>query len=211
MTNRAAPGRFTQPASKNLSTTSKDRVKAQKDPAIVPDLSDDEPLSDQANEPKPEARKQDTTPELVIVDDDDSNPLPGKQKTPKKSQPLEDEATEALCQCLKGKARAVQYNLELSALVDYRNKYVPNLKGAPNTDDHSKYLMKVRDISWSYLAKGNLLTARQFIKELQSCKDKEVIDQGDLVLREKSRRRVPSPGPSRPGMSFGSSAVLRAK
>ena len=81
MTNRAAPGRFTQPASKNLSTASKDWVKARKDPATVPDPSDDEPLSEQANEPKPKAHKRDTTPELVIVDDDDSTPLPGKQKT----------------------------------------------------------------------------------------------------------------------------------
>ena len=72
---------------------------------------------------------------------------------------MEEEATKALIQRLKGKARAVQYNLELAALVDYWNKSVPNLKGPPNTDDHSKYLSQVRDISWSYPAKGNLLTA----------------------------------------------------
>ena len=46
----------------------------------VPDPSDDEPLSDQANEPKAKARKQDPAPELVVVNDDDSTPLPGKQK-----------------------------------------------------------------------------------------------------------------------------------
>ena len=74
---------------------------------------------------------------------------------------MEEEATEALIQRLKGEARAVQYNLELAALVDYRNKSVLNLKGPPNTDDHSKYLSQVRDISWSYPAKGNLWTARQ--------------------------------------------------
>ena len=80
-------------------------------------MSDDELLSDQANEPKIKARKWDPTPELVVVDDDDSTPLPGKQKTPKKSLPAEEEATEKLVQCLRGKARAVQYNLELASLV----------------------------------------------------------------------------------------------
>ena len=113
----------------------------------VPDLSDNKPLSDQANEPKAKAHKRDPTPELVIVNDDNNTPLPGKQKTPKKSLPVEEEATEKLVQCLKGEAQAVQYNLELAALVDYRNKSVPNLKGPPNTDDHSKYLSQVRDIS----------------------------------------------------------------
>ena len=178
ITNRAAPGRFSQLAGKTLSTISKDQVKPQKDPVLVPDPSDDEPLSDQANEPKPKTRKRDPTLELVVVDDDNSTPLPGKQKTPKKSQPLEDKAADALCQCLKGEARAIQYNLELTALVEYRNKFVPNLKGPSNTDDHSEYLTKVQDISWSYLAKENLLTARQFINELQSFKNKEVIEWG---------------------------------
>ena len=125
---------------KTPSSTPKDQVRPRKDPMAVPDPSDDEPLSDQANEPKTKARKRDPTPELVIVDDDDTTPLPGRQKTPKKSLPVEEEATEALVQRLKGEARAVQYNLELAALVDYRNKSVLNLKGPPNTDDHSKYL-----------------------------------------------------------------------
>ena len=134
-------------------------MKPRKDLIAVPDPSDDKPLSDQANKPKTKARKWDTTPELVVVDDDDSTPLPRKQKTPKKLLPAEQEATEKLIQCLKGKAQAVQYNLELAALVDYQNRSVPNLKGPPNTDDHSKYLSQVRDISWSYPAKGNLWTA----------------------------------------------------
>ena len=138
------------------------RIKPRKDPVAVPDPSDDEPLSDQANEPKAKARKRDPTPELVVVGDDDSTPLPGKQKTPKKSLPAEEEATEKLVQRLKGEARGVQYNLELSVLVDYRNKFIPNLRGPPNTDDHSKYLSQVRDISLSYPAKGNLWTARQY-------------------------------------------------
>ena len=140
LTNRATPSWSAQPSGKTPSSTSKDRIRPRKDLIVVPDLSDDEPLLDQANEPKAKAHKRDPTPELVVVDDDDSTPLPRKQKTPKKSLPVEEEATDKLVQHLKGEARAVQYNLELSALVDYWNKSVPNLKGLPNTDDHSKYL-----------------------------------------------------------------------
>ena len=168
----------------------KDRVRPRKEPIVVPDPSDDEPLLDQATEPKAKARKWDPTPELVVVEDD-STPLPGRQKTPKKSLPVEEETTEVLIQCLKGEARAVQYNLELAALVDYRNKSVLNLKGPPNTDDHSKYLSQVRDISWSYPAKGNLLTARQYFQELQACKNRETVEQGEAVLRDRGMLGIP--------------------
>ena len=57
LTNRAAPSRFGAPSGKTPSSVSKDRVKPRKDPVTVPNPSDDEPLSDQANEPKPKARK----------------------------------------------------------------------------------------------------------------------------------------------------------
>ena len=191
LTNWAAPSRPAQPSGKTPSSASKDRVRPRKDPMAVPDLSDDEPLSDQTNEPKAKARKRDPTPDLVIVDDDDSTPLPGRQKTPKKLVPVEEEATEALVQRLKGEARAVQYNLELAALVDYRNKSVPNLKGPPNTDDHSKYLSQVRNISWSYPAKGNLWTACQYFQELQACKNRETVEQGEAVLRDKGMLGIP--------------------
>ena len=190
LTNRATPSRSTQP-SKTSSSAPKDRIRPRKDPVAVPDPSDDEPLSDQANEPKAKAHKRDPTPELVVVDDDDSTPLPGKQKTPKKLLPAEEEATEKLVQRLKGEARGVQYNLELSVLVDYRNKFIPNLRGPPNTDDHSKYLSQVRDISWSYPAKGNLWTARQYFQELQTCKDWEKVEQGELVLQDRGMLGIP--------------------
>ena len=190
LTNRATPSRSTQP-SKTSSSTPKDRVRPRKDPVPVPNPSDNEPLSDQANEPKAKARKRDPTPELVVIDDDDSTPLPGKQKTPKKSLPAEEEATEKLVQRLKGEARGVQYNLELSVLVDYQNKFIPNLRGPPNTDDHSKYLSQVRDISWSYPAKGNLWTARQYFQELQTCKDREMVEQGETVLLDRGMLGIP--------------------
>ena len=190
LTNWATPSRSLQP-SKTSSSAPKDRIRPRKDPVAVPDPSDDEPLLDQANEPKPKARKRDPTPELVVVDDDDSTPLPRKQKTPKKSLPAEEEATEKLVQRLKGEARGVQYNLELSVLVDYWNKFIPNLRGPPNTDDHSKYLSQVQDISWSYPAKGNLWTARQYFQELQTCKDREMVEQGETVLRDRGMLGIP--------------------
>ena len=209
LTNQAAPSQFAQSSGKT--SASKDRVKPRKDQITVPNPSHDEPLSDQANEPKAKACKRDPTPELAVVDDDDSTPLPRRQKTPKKSLPVEEEATEALIQCLKGEARAVQYNLELAALVDYWNKSVPNLKGPPNTDDHSKYLSRVQDISWSYPTKGNLWTARQSFQELQACKNWEMVEQGEAVLRDRGMLGIPQEsGKSGPIKAWYVIRVLRS-
>ena len=98
--------------------SSKGRGKTRRDNPLVADPSDDEPLSDKADEPKPKSRKWDSTPELVILDDD-STPLPGKAKVSgKKSRnytPKEKEALETLSQHLKGEARATQNTLELSS------------------------------------------------------------------------------------------------
>ena len=104
---------------------------------------------------------------------------------------VKDEGSEALSQRLKGEARAVQYNLKLAILNEYWNLHVPNLKGPPNTDDHSAYLSIVKDVSWSYPAKGNLITACQYFKDLKACKDWEVIEAGDNVLQEKGMMGIP--------------------
>ena len=168
---RAAPSQVSQPSSKASSSSSKDQGKVRvKHPPV--DQSDDEPLSDKADEPKSKICKRDSTPDLVVLEDDDSTPLPGKIKSTEKKAHThtrgKEEGFEALSQCLKGEARAVQYNLELAILTEYRNLHIPNLKGPPNTDDHSAYLSSVKDVSWSYPAKGNLITAHQFFKELKS-------------------------------------------
>ena len=105
--------------------------------------------------------------------------------------PDEEEAIEALCQCLKGKARSVQYNLEMAILNEYWNLHILNLKGPPNTDDHSAYLSSVRDVSWSYPAKGNLITAHQYYQDLKASKDPEAIEAGNIVLREKGMMGIP--------------------
>ena len=75
--------------------------------------------------------------------------------------------------------------------MDYLNKFIPNLKGPPNTDDHSKYLSQVRDISWSYPAKGNLWTAQQFFQELQACKNREMVEQVKAVLLDRGMLGIP--------------------
>ena len=82
-------------------------------------------------------------------------------------------------------------NLELAILTEYRNLHIPNLKGPPNTDDHAAYLSNVKDVSWSYLAKGNLITVCQFFKDLKASKDREVIEAGDHILREKGMMGIP--------------------
>ena len=46
-------------------------------------------------------------------------------------------------------------------------------------------------MSWSYPAKGNLITAHQFFKDLKASKDQEAIEAGDNVLREKGMMGIP--------------------
>ena len=118
---------------------------------VPSDQSDDDPLSDRADEPRAKSRKRDPTPDLVVLDDDDNAPLPRKAKgTGKKARTqasVDEEAIEVLSNHLKGEVRAMQYNLELATLVEYRNLHIPNLKGPPNIDDHSAYLSVVKDVS----------------------------------------------------------------
>ena len=107
---RAPASQISQPSSKASSSGSKYREKVQgKQPPSDP--SDDEPLSDRADKPKAKNHRREATPDLVILEDDDSTPLPGKTKGVGKkarTQTLgEEEAIEALCQHLKGEARSV--------------------------------------------------------------------------------------------------------
>ena len=97
----------------------------------------------------------------------------------------EEEAIEALCQRVKGEARSVQYNLEITILNDYWNLHIPNLKGPPNTNDHSAYLSSVKNMSWSYPAKGNLITARQYYQDLKASRDPEAIEARNTILQDK--------------------------
>ena len=104
---QATLSRVLQPPSKASSSSSKDRGKVRvKHPPV--NQSDDEPLSDRVEEPKAKVHKRDSTLDLVVLEDDDSAPLPGKIKSMGKKTrahtPGEDEGCEALSQCLKGEA-----------------------------------------------------------------------------------------------------------
>ena len=46
-------------------------------------------------------------------------------------------------------------------------------------------------MSWSYPAKGNLITARQYYQDLKASKDREPIEVGDIILREKGMMGIP--------------------
>ena len=92
---------------------------------------------------------------------------------------------------LKGEAQSIQYNLEITTLSDYRNLHILNLKGPPNIDDHSAYLRSVKDVSWSYPAKGNLITARQYYQDLKASGDAEAIEAENTVLRDKGMMGIP--------------------
>ena len=172
---RAPPSRVTQPPSDVSGSGSKRQDKVQGKPPANP--SDDEPLSDRADEPKAKNCKRDPTPDLVVLEDDDSTLLPGKSKGVGKktrTQNPDEAASDALSQHLKGEAWLAQYNLELATLTDYRNLHIPNLKGPPNTDDHSAYLSSVKDVSWSL----DLITTHQYYQELKASKDREAIEAG---------------------------------
>ena len=125
----------------------------------------------------------------MVLEDDDSTPLPGKTKSAGKKgrtwTPDEEEAVEALCQRLKGKARSIQYNLKITILNNYQNLHISNLKGPPNMDDHLAYGSCVRDVSWSYPAKGNLITTCQYYQDLKASKDPEAIEVGNTILWDK--------------------------
>ena len=190
----APPSQVSQPLSKAPSSSSQHQEKA-RGKHIPGDRSDDDLLSDRADKPKAKNRKRDPTPDLVVLDDDDNNPLPGKAKgMGKKARTqalVDEEAIEVLSNHLKGEVRAKQYNLELATLVEYRNLHIPTLKGPPNINDHSAYLSVVKDVSWSYPAKGNLITAHQYYQDLKASKDPEAIEAGKSVLWEKGMMGIP--------------------
>ena len=132
---------------------------------------------------------------MMIVDDDDNDPLPEKPKgMGEKTHAYTQEelnSLDTLLLRLKSKAWSLQYSMETAGLTKYRNDHIPGLRGAPNTDDHSAYLSKLKKESWSYPAKGNLITIQQFIQELEGCEDMEKISQGDKTLRDKGMPGIP--------------------
>ena len=125
----------------------------------------------------------------MIVDDDDDEPLQdkpkGMRKKPRVYSKEELGALDMLLLRLKSKAQTIQYGLETAGLTQYPNNHVPGLRGAPNMDDHSAYLSDAKKESWRYPAKGNLVTVRQFFRELKDCGDLDKICQGEKTLWDK--------------------------
>ena len=191
LTSKAAPGWVSQESRLPPHTQSegkRSRSKVQRASPVRFNSSKDKPLSDKTGEPEPKSRKKDqTTPELMIIDDDDE-PLPerpkGMGKKDKSRTYTQDELAglDSLLLRLKSEARSIQYTMETAKLTKYHNDHVPGLKSAPNTDDHSAYLAEVKRKSWSYPAKGNLCTVRQFVEELAGCPDPEKRLQADKTL-----------------------------
>ena len=169
LTSKAAPSWVSQGSRLPPHTPSeskRSRSKVRQASPVWFNSSEDEPLLDKTGEPEPKSRKKDhTTPELMIVDDDD-DPLPerpkgiGKKDKSHAYTQEELDGLDSLLLRLKSKAQSIQYTMETARLTKYRNNRVLGLKGAPNTDDHSVYLSEVKKESWSYPAKGNLCTVQ---------------------------------------------------
>ena len=134
LTSKAAPGQVSQGSGlppRTQSEGKRSRSKVWRASPVQFNSSEDEPLSDKTGEPEPKSRKKDqTTPELMIVDEDD-NPLPDRPKgTGKKDKSrayTQDELAglDLLLLWLKSEARSIQYAMETARLTKYRNDHVP--------------------------------------------------------------------------------------
>ena len=181
---RHALSRVTQPAGKASTSGAQDRAQARmKHP--VPVDSDNKPLSDEAAEPKSKSQKR-NSPELIIIQEDDSPLLPAWPKATGKKrsgETTDEEGFAVLNECLKAEVRATQYNNELTILANYQNLKINDLFGPPNTTDHSEYLKDVKNIAWSYPAQGNVITAWQYYDDLQAgCKDPEYLEAAEDIF-----------------------------
>ena len=115
----------------------------------------------------------------------------GKKEKSRAYTQEELDGLDSLLLQLKSEARGIQYSMETAGLTKYRNNHVPGLRGAPNTDDHSTYLSKVKKESWSYSAKENLCTVWQFIKELEGCPDAEARCLANSTLWDRGMLGIP--------------------
>ena len=208
LTSKAAPSQASQgsglpPCAPSEGKRSRSKVRWAS--SVQFNSSEDELLSDKTGEPEPKSRKKDqTTPELMIIDDDD-DPLPerpkGMGKKDKSCTYIQDElgSLDLLLLRLKSEVRSIQYTMETAGLTKYRNDHIPGLKSAPNTDDHSAYLAEVKKESWSYPAKGNLCTVQQFVKELEGRLDAEKRLLADKTLQDKGMPRIPQENATKGG------------
>ena len=118
LTSKAIPSRISQApgqATRAPSNNKRGWGKIRWDSPVPFNSSDDEPLSDKGGKPEPKSRKKDhSTPDLMIVDDDNNDdPLPGKPKgTGKKEKSCmytqeELDSLDTLLLQLKSEARSI--------------------------------------------------------------------------------------------------------
>ena len=126
----------------------------------------------------PTHRKRENTappdPGAVIVVQDDDEPLTGTdkpkgsaKKAPRVYTAEEEVAWQDLRQKLHSDCQQLQYANEFENFKKYRES-IQNLRGAPNTDDHTKYLQEhvLTEQKQSYAFARNLLTVKAFQKRL---------------------------------------------
>ena len=174
----------------------KDQGKARQPSPKGVNSSDDEPLPDKGLDPKPKGCKWDyTSPDLVVLDDDDSPLSSTNRKTLAKKaktyMEMAQRTMDRLTLQLKSEGCHCQYSKELANLTKYWNEKVPDLRKAPNMDDHLVHFATVKKKSWGYPAKGNLQTMKQFMQDLYGCVDEKKIERREKMLRDRRKPGIP--------------------
>ena len=138
-------------------------------------------------------------PAAVIVVHDDDEPLTGTEKlkgSAKKTRVYtaeEETARQEGRNKLHSDCRQLQYANEFENFKAYRQS-IGNLRGAPNTSDHTAYLREhvLKDQKQSYAYAGNLLTVKAFQKRLRDeCKDAEKVAKIERKLAHRALPGVP--------------------
>ena len=151
----------------------------------------------------PTHRKRDDSappdPAAVIVVQDDDEPLTSGEKlkgSAKKTRVYtaeEEAARQEGRNKLHSDCRQLQYANEFKNFKAYRQS-IGNLRGAPNTDDHTAYVREhvLKNQKQSYAYAGNLLTVKTFQKKLRAnCKDVEKVARIEKILGCRALPGVP--------------------
>ena len=148
---------------------------------------------------QPESAAAPADDKVVFMGQDDA-PLTGSGSKPKGSAkknrvytPGKKAALDGYRQQLHSDCHQLQYSLEFDDFKAYRRK-ITNLRGSPNTDDHTAYLRNhvLQHQPNSYACAGNLLTVKAFYKRLhQECQDQEKLNKADHKLHHRVLPGVP--------------------
>ena len=137
--------------------------------------------------------------EVILVKDDDApltsggNKSKGSGKKNRVYTPGEKAALNGYRQQLHSDCRQIQYSLEFDDFKAYRQN-ITNLRGSPNTDDHTAYLRDsvLKNQPNSYACAGNLQTVKAFYNRLhKECQDPEKLEKADNMLHHRVLPGVP--------------------